>query len=98
MSIFTFSAHGSVQNICLCSLLHAEILICIGMVLSLQAALKLLAGDDRELMHVIPFLLGCQEESNVEGKLMDISTIHETNDLIQDTAYSHLMEVFFSPL
>ncbi|KAL6010494.1 hypothetical protein ACLOJK_000927 [Asimina triloba] len=56
-------------------------------------ALKLLAGNDQELMHVIPLLLGYKEESNAEGKLMEISTVDGNNDLIQDNSYSHLMEV-----
>ncbi|XP_058108753.1 pumilio homolog 23-like [Magnolia sinica] len=59
----------------------------------LQTALKLLAGDEQELLHVIPVLLGCREENDAEGKLIEITAVHGFSDLLKDTAYSHLMEV-----
>lgn len=66
--------------------------------LTLQTALKLLVGDDEELLHVIPILLGSAEVTTEEGKFVEHTSVQEIIDLLKDTAYSHLMEVLFSPL
>ncbi|KAJ4958593.1 hypothetical protein NE237_025704 [Protea cynaroides] len=59
----------------------------------LQTALRLLAGDDQELMHVIPILLGCSEKNIVEGKFLEAIVVQDILPMLKDTAYSHLMEV-----
>ncbi|KAF8393704.1 hypothetical protein HHK36_021951 [Tetracentron sinense] len=61
--------------------------------LFLQTALKLLAGEDQELLHVIPILLGCHEKDTVEGNFIEITDVQSIVALLKDTAYSHLMEV-----
>uniref|UniRef100_A0ACD5WV78 Uncharacterized protein n=1 Tax=Avena sativa TaxID=4498 RepID=A0ACD5WV78_AVESA len=60
--------------------------------LVLQTVLKLSAGDDHELNHIILILLGYDED--------DASQKKDTNEqknkivaLLEDTAYSHLLEV-----
>lgn len=60
-----------------------------------QTALKLLVGDDEELLRVIPVLLGCHEDTISEGKFIEPTAVQEIIDLLKDTAYSHLMEVLF---
>ncbi|XVF25299.1 hypothetical protein REPUB_Repub13aG0201400 [Reevesia pubescens] len=61
--------------------------------LVLQTALKLLAGDDQELLQIIPVLLGCNKQNLVEGKFIDMTIAGETLESIKETAFSHLMEV-----
>ncbi|KAJ8625206.1 hypothetical protein MRB53_033736 [Persea americana] len=61
--------------------------------LVMQTALKLLVGDDEELLRVIPVLLGCHEDTISEGKFIEPTAVREIIDLLKDTAYSHLMEV-----
>ncbi|KAI7737970.1 hypothetical protein M8C21_004932 [Ambrosia artemisiifolia] len=55
--------------------------------LVLQTALKLLAGDEQELMHVIPVILGCK------GNLIDTNVVKRLLSLVKQPAFSHLMEV-----
>ncbi|XP_010271077.1 PREDICTED: pumilio homolog 23 isoform X2 [Nelumbo nucifera] len=59
----------------------------------LQTALKLLTGEDQELMHVIPVLLGCPEKTFMEGDTIESTVVKDILALLKDTAYSHLMEV-----
>uniref|UniRef100_A0A0D9XJ87 PUM-HD domain-containing protein n=1 Tax=Leersia perrieri TaxID=77586 RepID=A0A0D9XJ87_9ORYZ len=60
--------------------------------LVLQAALKLSAGDDHELNYMISILLGFDEDGTAEEK--DCSEKkNEIIALLEDTAYSHLLEV-----
>ncbi|OVA08286.1 Pumilio RNA-binding repeat [Macleaya cordata] len=61
--------------------------------LVLQTALKLLVGEDQELMNIIPILLGCHGENTEVGNLIQTVAVQETLDLLNDNAYSHLMEV-----
>lgn len=61
--------------------------------LTWQTALKLLAGDDQELLQIIPVLLGCKKQNLVEGKCIDLAIVRETVELMKETAFSHLMEV-----
>ncbi|KAK8551347.1 hypothetical protein V6N13_119817 [Hibiscus sabdariffa] len=61
--------------------------------LVLQASLKLLAGDDQELLQIIPVILGCNKQNIVEGKLIDTIIAGETVEAMKETAFSHLMEV-----
>ncbi|XP_058115417.1 pumilio homolog 23-like [Magnolia sinica] len=58
-----------------------------------QTALKLLAGDEQELLRVIPVLLSSREENDAEGKLVEITAVNGFSDLLKDTAYSYLMDV-----
>ncbi|GKU92751.1 hypothetical protein SLEP1_g6438 [Rubroshorea leprosula] len=60
---------------------------------SWQTTLKLLAGDDEELLQIIPVLLGCNTENTVEGNLIEMSIVNDLIESMQETAYSHLMEV-----
>ncbi|CAN1146336.1 Pumilio homolog 23 [Linum perenne] len=61
--------------------------------LVLQAALKLLEGNDEELLHVIPGLLGCRNQNLTEGNLIDLKIVRKVVVLMKETAFSHLMEV-----
>ncbi|GMI82183.1 pumilio 23 [Hibiscus trionum] len=61
--------------------------------LVLQASLKLLAGDDQELLQLIPVILGCNKQNLVEGKFIDTIIVGETVEAMKETAFSHLMEV-----
>ncbi|XP_039054075.1 pumilio homolog 23-like [Hibiscus syriacus] len=61
--------------------------------LVLQTALKLLAGDDQELLQMIPVILGCNKLDLVKGKFIDTIIVGETVEAMKETAFSHLMEV-----
>ncbi|XP_022992154.1 pumilio homolog 23-like [Cucurbita maxima] len=61
--------------------------------LVIQTILKLLVGQDDELRHIIPILLGCSEKDVVEGNYVQISVVPDVVDLMKETAFSHLMEV-----
>lgn len=61
--------------------------------LVLQTALKMLSGNEEELLHVIPILLGCSMENVQEGKLIEDSAVHNLLCLMKESAFSHLMEV-----
>ncbi|XP_028787753.1 pumilio homolog 23-like, partial [Neltuma alba] len=61
--------------------------------LVLQTALKLLAGNDEELFHVIPVLIGCEEENIAEGNLIETARVRELVKLLKEPASSRLMEV-----
>ncbi|XP_022724835.1 pumilio homolog 23-like isoform X3 [Durio zibethinus] len=61
--------------------------------LVLQTALKLLAGDDQELLQIIPVLLGCNKQNLVEGEFIDMTIAGEALESMKETAFSHLMEV-----
>lgn len=67
--------------------------------LVLQTALKLLAGNEQELLHLIRVLLGSSAGSANAGNLLEGSTIRNILRLVEETAYSHLMEVIleFAP-
>lgn len=55
--------------------------------------MKLLAGHDEELWHIIPLLLGCKKENSKEGNFIEIDEVRNIVDLMKETAFSHLMEV-----
>lgn len=59
----------------------------------LQTVLKLLAGNEQELLHLIRFLLGSSAGSANAGNLLEGITIRNILRLVEETAYSHLMEV-----
>ncbi|XWS18762.1 hypothetical protein CRYUN_Cryun32bG0072600 [Craigia yunnanensis] len=61
--------------------------------LVLQTALKLLAGDDQELLQIIPILIGFNKQNLVEGEFIDVTIAGETFESMKETAFSHLMEV-----
>lgn len=52
-----------------------------------------MVGEDDELRHIIPTLLGCSEKDVVEGNYVQISVVPDVVDLMKETAFSHLMEV-----
>ncbi|XP_022724837.1 pumilio homolog 23-like isoform X5 [Durio zibethinus] len=58
-----------------------------------ETALKLLAGDDQELLQIIPVLLGCNKQNLVEGEFIDMTIAGEALESMKETAFSHLMEV-----
>ncbi|CAI0473073.1 unnamed protein product [Linum tenue] len=59
----------------------------------LNTALKLLAGDNEELLHVIPVLLGCKNQNLIEGNLIDKTIARDIVKLMKEPAFSRLMEV-----
>ncbi|GMQ07936.1 hypothetical protein CsSME_00051910 [Camellia sinensis var. sinensis] len=61
--------------------------------LVLQTALKLYAGHEEGLSHIIPILLGCNMENAVEGNFIEKKSARNLLRLMKETAYSHLMEV-----
>ncbi|KAK7338199.1 hypothetical protein VNO77_18801 [Canavalia gladiata] len=58
-----------------------------------QTTLRVLAGNDEELLHVIPALLGCKDKSNAEDNLIESTAIPELKNLLKEAKFSHLMEV-----
>lgn len=58
-----------------------------------QTALKLLVGNDEELLHAIPILLGCNKEDIGEGNFIEISKVREVVYFMKESSFSHLMEV-----
>lgn len=61
--------------------------------LVLQTALRLLVGNDPELLQIISILLGSNKENAVEGDFIPMAVVHDVLNLMKETAYSHLMEV-----
>lgn len=61
--------------------------------LVLQAALKLLADQDELLLHVIPIILGCSTEKDIEGNFTEMVVEQKLLSLMEETGFSHLMEV-----
>ncbi|XP_051147669.1 pumilio homolog 23 isoform X2 [Andrographis paniculata] len=61
--------------------------------LVLQTALKLLAGSEQDLFHTIPILLSCDVDNGVEGNLIEAKKAKKILRLVEENAYSHLMEV-----
>lgn len=59
----------------------------------LQTALKLLVGDDQELLHAILIILGCEEKNRAQGNFIEAETKQGIIALLEDTAFSHLFEV-----
>lgn len=55
----------------------------------LQATLKLLVGDEQELLHAVQVLLSCDDQ----GKFIEGVTKQDILALLEDTASSHLFEV-----
>jgi nucleolar protein 9 len=60
---------------------------------TLQTALKLLAGDEEELLQIIPVLIGCTREDIVEENSIKPTIVRDVLGLMKETAFSHLMEV-----
>lgn len=58
-----------------------------------QTALKLLVGNDEELLHAIPILLGCNKEDIGEGNFIEVSAVRKVVYLMKESSFSHLMEV-----
>jgi nucleolar protein 9 len=55
--------------------------------------LKLLAGHEQELLHVIPVLLGFSTETGSGWNFIKASEVKNILSLVEENAYSHLMEV-----
>ncbi|KAK9132506.1 hypothetical protein Scep_012034 [Stephania cephalantha] len=60
--------------------------------LVLQTALRLLVGEDQELMQIIRVLIGFHDENDEDQNLKAI-VAQDMVKLLDDNAYSHLMEV-----
>ncbi|CAJ1976064.1 unnamed protein product [Sphenostylis stenocarpa] len=58
-----------------------------------QTMLRVLAGDDEELLRVIPFLLGCKDKNNAEDNFIDTKLSADLKNLLKESKFSHLMEV-----
>lgn len=58
-----------------------------------QTVLRVLAGDDEELLHVIPFLLGCKDKYNAEESFINTKVVADLKNLLKESKFSHLMEV-----
>ncbi|XP_027349858.1 pumilio homolog 23 [Abrus precatorius] len=58
-----------------------------------QTTLRVLAGNDEELLHVIPILLGCKDKSNAEEDFIEKTAVLELKNLFKEAKFSHLMEV-----
>ncbi|XP_004235524.1 pumilio homolog 23 isoform X1 [Solanum lycopersicum] len=67
--------------------------------LVLQTVLKSLAGNEQELLHLIRVLLGSSAGSANAGNLLEGIPIRNILRLVEETAYSHLMEAIleFAP-
>lgn len=59
----------------------------------LQTALKLLVGDDDDLMHAILAIFGYSEENVSKESFFNSANMHEAMELFKDTSSSHLFEV-----
>ncbi|KAL6568341.1 hypothetical protein OROHE_004025 [Orobanche hederae] len=66
------------------------------LVLQLQTALKLLAGEEEELSLLIPVLLGCRTDNVSDGDFIEVPPVKKILRLVEDNAYSHLMEVILA--
>lgn len=53
----------------------------------------MLAGNDEQLLDVIPILLGCKDKNNAEGNFIESKVVPELRNLLKETEFSHLMEV-----
>ncbi|XP_019440483.1 PREDICTED: pumilio homolog 23 [Lupinus angustifolius] len=58
-----------------------------------QTTLRVLAGNDEEVLHVIPILLGCKDKNIDEGNFIETKVAPEILNLLNETEFSHLMEV-----
>lgn len=61
--------------------------------LVLQAALKLLGGQDELLLHIIPIILGCSTKKSIDCNLTEMVIGQELLSLMEENGFSHLMEV-----
>ncbi|KAK7285692.1 hypothetical protein RJT34_20470 [Clitoria ternatea] len=58
-----------------------------------QTTLRVLAGNEEELLHVIPILLGCTDKNNSEENFISTTEVSELKNLLKEAKFSHLMEV-----
>uniref|UniRef100_A0A803KQU6 Uncharacterized protein n=2 Tax=Chenopodium quinoa TaxID=63459 RepID=A0A803KQU6_CHEQI len=61
--------------------------------LVLQTALKLLAGQEQELLRIIPVIMGCNVENADQSYFIETTEVQNIRDLVKESAFSHLMEV-----
>lgn len=59
----------------------------------MQTALKLLAGQEQELLHAIPLIMGCNVKNVEEMTFIETTKVQNIRDLVKENAFSHLMEV-----
>ncbi|PIN13745.1 putative RNA-binding protein [Handroanthus impetiginosus] len=64
--------------------------------LVLQTALKLLAGQEEELLRFIPVLLGCRMDNALEENFVEVKMAKKILRLVEENAFSHLMEVILA--
>lgn len=61
--------------------------------LVVQTALKLLADDEEQLLHIVPHLLGFKSKVGSVGNTIDAWDVQKVLSSMEETAFSHLMEV-----
>ncbi|KAL0441300.1 UNVERIFIED_CONTAM: Pumilio23 [Sesamum radiatum] len=61
-----------------------------------QTALKLLAGKEEELFRLVPVLLGCHADNALDGDFIEVPAVKKILRLVEENAYSHLMEVILA--
>lgn len=59
----------------------------------MQTALKLLVGNDDDLMHAILAIFGHSEQNVSKESFFNSANMQETIELFKDTSSSHLFEV-----
>ncbi|XP_042010641.1 pumilio homolog 23-like isoform X1 [Salvia splendens] len=65
-------------------------------IVSYATALKLLAGQEEDLFRLIPILLGCPTDAASEESFIEVKTAKKVRRLVEENAYSHLMEVILA--
>ncbi|XP_010540106.1 PREDICTED: pumilio homolog 23 isoform X2 [Tarenaya hassleriana] len=58
-----------------------------------QTALKLIAGDNDELLEIIPLILGCSNEKIEDGNRVETNVAGDILESLKENSFSHLMEV-----
>ncbi|KAJ1431901.1 pumilio-family RNA-binding repeatprotein [Sesbania bispinosa] len=56
-----------------------------------NTTLRVLAGNDEELLHMIPVLL--EDKYNAEGNFIETAVVPEVMELLKETEFSHLVEM-----
>ncbi|KAG9159042.1 hypothetical protein Leryth_018584 [Lithospermum erythrorhizon] len=59
----------------------------------LQTCLKLIAGYEEQLLHLVPILLGCKAGNAVKGNWIQASDVQNILRSVEEMAFSRLMEV-----
>ncbi|XP_061356811.1 pumilio homolog 23 [Gastrolobium bilobum] len=57
-----------------------------------QTTLRVLAGNNEELLRIIPILLGCTDKNNAEGNYIATTIVPALLNLLKESEFCHLME------